>query len=910
MLLHWLTTGWRSLISNPLFSLITIISLSIGAAGALLVGANIRQHLSFDRWVPDSEHVFLVTRTQDMSQIMQGMRIEGTGFGRPSSVSPGKLGEAIAGQIPGLVSTARMFRGASLLPPDPSLPTTPPLPGEPPRTPPPGSVYVDPGFFEMFGLEFVEGSAAALEEPNGVIITQTAARRIFGEASPMGQMVEGASKRQFRVVGVVGDLPVATHLRFEALGSVRLLQQIVESDRASQPPTPGMAGPGFTPSTFDNWNRGSNAALYLRTDSSVDPDTFATNARQMIQAVADERSKESNAGSGMTTFAPAPMMPSSWNYNVVPLLDIHLGGPDLTGLQTNGDIVLLSTLAAAAIALLVVSAFNYVTLSLARSLRRRREVAVRKVLGADQGALVRHYISESAIVTAISLMFGFLLAQFLHPWFARTIGQPETLFDLFDPTFLAGALIVFVLLALAVGAYPAFYLANTRPRTALGEGGAASPGRIGQMVTGGLMGLQISAATGLLIISLTMAAQARYIETRDLGYEVADRYQLIIPCSITERTAATDVQAQMRRCQTASQQVLNQMPELGKPAYFSGGLMSDIVTLQPFGRSAKGEKLGEASQMGVDTEFLQTMGAHLIAGRLFDSASAYDRAQIEYSKAMQARMRTTVQTDGGGRTMVMQSFDETSGTPPKRPEKVPVVITRAMLAPLGADTPEKALGMQFFNQPYSQYPYEVIGVVEDWNQRPLKAAITPLFFVPTDGRTAVVEIPKDEVEATRNKLNESWKAISGSTNQVILRPLQQSLEANYRADFLLMGAVTSFALVAIAVAGMGVFGLSSFEMRRRVREIGIRKALGASPYGVAALAIGRALMFAGIACLIAWPIGFYIANEWLSGFVYRTGLGWAVLPLASVAVIAFVGVAVSFSALRAAAVRPGMALRV
>jgi putative ABC transport system permease protein len=116
--------------------------------------------------------------------------------------------------------------------------------------------------------------------------------------------------------------------------------------------------------------------------------------------------------------------------------------------------------------------------------------------------------------------------------------------------------------------------------------------------------------------------------------------------------------------------------------------------------------------------------------------------------------------------------------------------------------------------------------------------------------------------------------------------------------------------VAIVVAGMGVFGLSAFEMRRRVREIGIRKALGASPAKVAALVIGRAIGFAAIATVIAWPIGFWIANEWLSGFVYRTELGPLVLPIASAAVIAFVAVAVAFSALRAAAIRPGLALRV
>src|SRR5262249_50058864 len=128
-----------------------------------------------------------------------------------------------------------------------------------------------------------------------------------------------------------------------------------------------------------------------------------------------------------------PIMNPRYDYSAARLLDIHLGGPDVSTIPSTGAKALLITLGTPAFALLVVSAFHYVPPSLARSLRRRREVAVRKVLGADQGALVRHYIAESAIVTAISLVIGFALAQFLHPWFARTIGQPEGLFDLFDP---------------------------------------------------------------------------------------------------------------------------------------------------------------------------------------------------------------------------------------------------------------------------------------------------------------------------------------------------------------------------------------------------------------------------------------------------------------------------------------------
>jgi putative ABC transport system permease protein len=790
---------------------------------------------------------------------------------------------------------ARVFRGASLLPPDPSIPTGQPLPGEPPRTPPPGSVYVDPEFFDMFGLEFIEGSAQGLSEPNQIVITQTAAKRVFGDASPLGKTTEGANSRLLRVVGVIRDLPLTTHLRFEALSGIRTLEQIEAVNNAR---------PNTIPRSLNDWSTGpggSVATTYISARAGIDAKIFAASLKHVVQTMADER---------MTQKGPPSPDNFKYNYDVVPLLGIHLGAPERIPFAGRGDPALLLALGAAALALLGVSAFNYVTLSLARSLRRRREVAVRKVLGAGRGALVRHYLAESSLVTAISLVIGFALAELLHPWFARIIGQPDNLFDLFDPVFLAGSLIVFALLALAVGAYPAFYLSATRPRTALGEGGAASPGRMSQLVTGGLMGLQISAATGLLIIAMTMAAQASFIEHRPMGFETKDRYEIFAPCFFPPETPPEELARMRARCQSGMRNVLSDMRDVSRPAYFEGPLMGGGSLLGSFGRSASGEKLGDSMRVLVDLDFMQTMGAKLLAGRLFDNASAYDRALIDYNMAMRARSKSTVRVNDSGQMSVSSRVDPLAGPPPQPPARVPVIISRSMLPLLGANTPERAIGQQIFSLG-SETPLEIIGVVEDWQQRPLRFEPYPIIFVPRGGERPVIEIPKASAESVQSRLTQAWRDYLGNPNATVsFTPLSQTLEGAYRADYLLMSTVSAFALVSIIVAGMGVYGLSAFEMRRRVREIGIRKALGASPYAVAALVIGRALVFAAIAGLIAWPIGLWIADQWLSSFVYRTDLGWAVLPAASFIVVAFVALAVSLSAARAAAIRPSPALRV
>jgi putative ABC transport system permease protein len=554
---------------------------------------------------------------------------------------------------------------------------------------------------------------------------------------------------------------------------------------------------------------------------------------------------------------------------------------------------MLTTLGTAAIALLGVSAFNYVTLSLARSLRRRREVAVRKVLGADQGVLIWQYLGESGLVTAIALVIGFVAAQVLHPWFGRAIGQPDTLFNLFDPVFLSIALAAFVLLAAAVGAYPAFYLASVRPRTGLGEGGAASPGRIGQTVTATLIGLQIAAATVLLVVSMMMTAQANYIETRPMGFTIKNKYTVSASCSLNDRVGPDQMQQVIRRCINGTRDVLERTPDVGKPVFYAGNLLSENVTTQEYGRTAESEAIGRAARIGVDTEFLQFMDARLLAGRFFDSSSAYDMALIEQQRAMMSNIGT------GG-----------PGARPTQPLKAPVIVTRAMLPLLGVDTPEEAIGMQIAQKPRSQYPFEIVGVVEDWQQRPLRYEVLPIVFVPNATQQAIIEIPEGEFLATRDRLTAKWREVTGDERaMVFMNSLEDTQERIYMTDFRLMRAVSGFALVSILVAGLGVYGLSAFEMRRRVREIGIRKALGASPVMVGSMVIGRAMLFAGGVSLLAWPVGYWLASDWLADFKYQTHLGWAVLPVASIIVMAFVALAVGLSSARAAAMRPGLALK-
>lgn len=861
MLLHWLTAGWRSLVANPLFTIITVASLSIGCCGALLAAANIRHHLSFERWVPDAERIFLVRQHRPSSG--PGSMTPAAGeAARTGSYGPAEdllvlaMRNGLETRLPGIESQVRVVGG-----------------GEPPEgeeQPPLMPNAVDPEFFDMFDLEFIEGDASSFSTLNSIVLTESQARKRYGAGPWVGKILEEQmfTNRPMTVVGVVHDLPSTTHHRVDAFASIdSFLSQI----------NFGPPGGGPAPDFNSNWGFFFGGGRhFIKIKKDVDPKVFAATAGEEIEKIVKELART------------GPM--ANTKFSVVPLLDLHLAGKEKTAMDSSSELAMLITLGSAAAALLFVSGFNYVTLSLARSLKRRREVAVRKALGAKQGNLVSQYLAESALVTAISLLVGLGLAFVLSPWFARVIGQPNAVMNIGDPVLLSGMVIGGVVLAFAVGAYPAFYLAHVRPRVGLDTGAAAALGPIGRLVSRVLLAVQIAAATILLTIALTMEAQSNYIATRPMGFTMKDMHTVPSPCVIPGGVLTNEQRAALRACDTRFLDLVRQAPGVLQASRGSTfALFQPTAPAQPFSRPGVTGEAGRSMRVGVETDFLQMMGASLLAGRLYDSNSAYDRQFLD-------------------RKMLLG--DHTS-------DRAPIIVSRAFLPLINVTTPEEAIG-KTITMPQGAArigAFEIVGVVEDWHRRSLRQAVDPIIFTPGGIQMQMVANidPGVWVKEGLPWLRDRWKqqgdSDGGNPDFIGTVPFQETFENSYRDDQRLMIALAGFAALSILVAGVGVYGLTAFDMRRRVREIGIRKALGATPGKVAGMVVSRQIAFAAIASVLSWPVGLWLANEWLMGFVYRTQLGLAVLPVASAFVIAFVAVAVALTAVPAVAIRPSTALR-
>jgi putative ABC transport system permease protein len=857
MILHWLSTAWRSLIANPLFSLITIISLSIGCCGALLAGANIKQHLSFETGFADAEDILLIRTRSGPNPNSKHPMAQGNRFAKPGTfnyaVRPG-LKPLIEGKVREMEAVTMVAFE------DPHIAKE--------KGEDPGEVIatVHRSFFDVFEHRFVEGTKeSAFATPESVVLTRERARELFGDQPALGKTLRVGKREDESIkrVGAVVEAPAQpTMFNYTMLTAL----------------------PGTGAANANIGSEWTDGGLYIRIKHGTDRRAFIAEADTIIHAIYMESLKtilpRMSAQTAEAGLPPMTLEDFFVEVSAIPLTQIHLAPPETTGVPTAGEISMLLVLGGAALALLAVSGFNYVVLSLARALRRRREVGVRKVLGAGAGAIARHYLAEAGLLTALSLALGFGLAELLQPWFARTLGQPELLFNLYDPAFLLAVTVAFFTLVLLVGAYPALYLANIRPRAGL-ENAEDGGGGLRRHITNGLLGLQIAAATVLLATALTMAAQARYVAARPLGFNAANLYSILAPCPVLmSLTRASHNPA----CMAALNRVAHETLGIKRAAFSSNANIFTENDPLPITVPGRPGIAGEGYSMAVDADFLNVVGAKLIAGRMFDPNSAYDRIVI----------------------------DAYPDYPKPKFERVPVIVTRAMAPVVGADTPEQALGKRFMiSQSFWTDSYEIIGVVEDWHQRSLKHAVSPVVFIPGGASMRVIaEIDDKDFPAVLEALTPPGGfAYENGTFHLEVTSLAQSFEKTYAADRNLMGAVLGFAALAIFVACLGVYGLSSFDMRRRVREVGIRKALGASPRRVAGMMFWRQLRFAAIASVAAWPFAWWVASAWLESYVYRTSLGPAVLPAATLVILAFVALAVGLNTARAAAIRPSFALR-
>ena len=543
------------------------------------------------------------------------------------------------------------------------------------------------------------------------------------------------------------------------------------------------------------------------------------------------------------------------NLVLQPVKDIYLHSALGDEIGVNGNIRTLYILVSIAIFILIIACINFMNLSTARSEHRAREVGVRKVMGAMQGSLIRQFLSESFLLCVLSLVVAIGLIEVLLPVFDTLTGK--NLHPWREPR-LIGVIVALTLFAgLLSGFYPAFYLSSFKPAAVLK--GKLIHHFSAALLRKSLVVFQFTISIGLILGAIVIGSQMTLFKDQDMGFDKDQ--QIVIPLQTKQSIANYDVLHDQLKNSAYIKSVTSGSTYPGIPSLFD----------MPFYASGKmGKDFVDLMMFNINKDYLQTLGMSLLAGRM---------VQPEWKADSDA------------------------------------LVINTTAVKLFGFTPANAVGKKI-SYPWAgvSHVMRIVGVVRDFNFESLQNPIKPLGFCATldffGNRYSYViaKIQTADLGAAITHLRESWNKINPGT-PFSYSFIDQDFARNYETEQRTSTLVMYFTGIAILIACLGLFGLTAFAAEQRIKEIGIRKILGASVANVTLLLSGDLIRLVGIAILIASPLAAFVMNQWLNNFTYRIHLSWWMFFIAAAGATLTAIITVSFQAIKAARANPIRNLR-
>jgi putative ABC transport system permease protein len=543
----------------------------------------------------------------------------------------------------------------------------------------------------------------------------------------------------------------------------------------------------------------------------------------------------------------APFIQNS-DFSLEPLREHHFSNIN-GGLSVTADVRFLYVFSSIAALILIIACINYINLATARATLRAREVGIRKAVGADRTALIRQFMGESLLTTLLALALALLLVAATVGPFATLVERSLAFGDLLDGPVLAALAAMVLLVGLGAGSWPAFVLARYRPSLVLkGESGGASSG---VNIRRAMVVLQFAISIVLVVGTITIQRQLSFIQEKDLGFD-------------QERVVSVRLGGEAAEQAEVLAEAYRGLPGVG------GATLSGAIPSQTSARF--GFKIGEvqhyAAVFPVDAVFAATMGMDIVAGRNFDPA-INDASN---------------QTREGG-----------------------AIINEAMVPLLDAEDP---IGAKLPVQPNGN-SYRVVGVVRDFHMASLHDEITPIMLLPREDfwtRFISVRVETDDYSGVLAAMEAEWTRID-PTRPFNYRFLDEAFDQLYKGPYQLARLFNAFSLTAVLIACLGLFGLAAYTAVRRTREIGIRKALGATRRSILVLMTREFLLLVAAAFVLAVPVAWYASDRWLTTFAYRVDVGWITFLVGGVLMAVIAIGTVAWQAVRAASTNPTEALR-
>jgi putative ABC transport system permease protein len=549
------------------------------------------------------------------------------------------------------------------------------------------------------------------------------------------------------------------------------------------------------------------------------------------------------------SLAEAQKSVNTFIFSLQPLTDIHLYSHTKYELEPNGDIQYVYIFSALALFILLLACVNFTNLSTARAVKRAREVGIRKVLGSVKKQLVFQFLSESVLFAFFAMLCAWLFIFFLLPYFNQLANKNISFRFFFQYQSILIILGVSFLVGLLAGIYPAFFLSSFNTIKVLK--GSSSQDSQKKLLRSSLIVFQFFVSTALIIATIIVYQQLHYMQNKKLGY---DKEQVLdLP----------DARLLGKNQTSFKQQLLQDSRVVAATIAWSvpGSLLMDGTEIYPKNENGNGTEI-HANIYHVDYDYLRTLGIHIIKGRNFSKDFATD-------------------SDG-------------------------VVINETAVNELGW-TNDNAVGKTIVRS--GQQQLKVVGVVADFNYASVKQKIAPLMMM-LGGNSGglIIKIKTTDVKSFLADLKKQWDAFNPS-GPLEYNFLDEQFAALYESEIRTQQIFSAFAIIAIIIASLGLFGLSAFVIEQRTKEIGIRKVLGASVQNVLLLVSKEFLLLVGIAFIISIPVTWWAMHAWLQDFAYRINISWWIFAIAGITAILIALLTVSFQAIKAAAANPVKSLR-
>ncbi|NII26503.1 FtsX-like permease family protein [Pseudoflavitalea sp. X16] len=786
MFKNYFKIALRNIVRHKIYSSLNIAGLAIGMACCILILLWVQHELSYDRFHANANQLYRLTANAGDFK---------------AAVSPAGMGEGLQSQLPEIRAVVRLSKPFSGLFEA----------GAGRKFEEKNVFFADSNFLQEFSFPFLQGNAAtALQRPNGIVITETLARKYFGQEEAMGKTIRLNNHDPFMVTGILANIPSNSHLQFDILLPMSFLAKTDEDLKRKR------------------WGS-FNFYTYLRLDKKTTTASLP-GLTAKIQAIWHKsQGKEAKI-----------------DFHLQALTDIHLHSDMQIDVPGHGNMQYVRIFFLAAIFIIAVACINFMNLATARSANRAKEVGLRKVVGAARYQLVLQFLGESILLSFFSLCVAILIVWIALPGF-NGLADKNLSLHLLEGKPIAGLLAIALLTGLVAGSYPALLLSGFAPVKVLK--GKLRLGKGNLLFRNGLVVTQFVVAIVLLVGTAFVYRQLQFIKNKNLGFDKSNLLYIPMNGEIWSKQKALKSTLQQSPL-TSDFSVISELPT---------ALTSGTIDVTWEGKDPKSQVV--IPSMDVDENFIDLFKMKMVAGRHFTTTFNGDSSNYVINETAMRLMNL----NAGNAVGKPLSFGDRKGM--------------------------------------------IIGVVKDFNYKPLQYAIEPLVLrLNRWGGIVMVRTAPGNTEATIKALDKVYTSLNPAY-PFSYTFLDKDLDNLYHSEQKMGSIFNLFAILAIFISCLGLYGLSAFMAEQRTKEIGVRKVLGASVTGIVYLLSTSFTKLILIAIAIAIPLSWYGIHQWLEGFAYHIPVNWIVFVVASLVVLVIAWLTVSYESVKAAITRPVVSLK-